>query len=211
MDSRIPVKVALAYVNGRPVARHWYSIVAIVSLSLLAERYEQVKEYYTSRNGRMSTYIDQLLAEYKSIDHGTFQSADKEEEQGAGQRYADIIFNNWKASFLRGNGALQTGIYQMFRRYKPESELSSIEVSNDQTNVINHAVICELIYVDSDAMECLMITSGGNIYYGTMYINHEKILYGILQRRNHSGGINQRFISLKLESRRLPMYYPVFT
>ena len=161
LDFRIPVKVALAYVNGRPVARHWYSIVAIVSLSLLAERYEQVKEYDTSRNGRMSTYIDQLLAEYKSIDHGTFELADKEEEQGAGKRYADIIFNNWKASFLRGNGALQTGIYQMFRRYKPESELSSIELSNDQTNVINHAVICELIYVDSDAMECLMITSGG--------------------------------------------------
>jgi hypothetical protein len=63
----------------------------------------------------------------------------------------------------------------------------------------DHVVLCELAYVDPAAMECVMVTCERDKFIGTIYINHQDIIFGILQRKEpESADVYQRFLCMKL-------------
>jgi len=212
IDQGIDVNNATDCINKKPIKMASQGDIASAILMVLGERYPEVVAYYDIRNQVMSAHLSQIFEKYKVISQVLPQKEIKPEiETQAGETgrgYSTVIFRNWRDTFRRGNAVLHTGIYQMYRRYKPtQASGRSVTINPyDQEDPLSHAVICEMIYVDSDAMECVMVTSELNVYHGTMFINHEDILYGILQRRARGNGINQRFIAMRLEGRRLPMY-----
>jgi hypothetical protein len=148
----------------------------------------------------------------------TAQEDRSQPQQAVSGSYAPFIFGNWLKPEHRGPQNITPGFYQIFRVYKPTRELSNIkalagprkqsESAQDQGSSIgnyggadlqDHVVVCELVWVDADSMECNLVTSERNTYVGTLHINHEDILFALLQRKTGSGQeINHRFICAKV-------------
>ena len=117
----------------------------------------------------------------------------------------NVIFSNWHLKSKRGGSVLMTGVYQLFRLHKPVPSM-------EESDPMKRAVISELIYLDSDKMECSLVTASGRVYFGTMFITHEYVLYGLLQRPDETGAeIHQRFFCQKLDGKKLPMYSGLMT
>jgi hypothetical protein len=121
---------------------------------------------------------------------------------------ASFILSNSKATKLPAKRPFRSGIYQIFRRYKPPLDQTlSREESAYWLDETNHSVVCELLYIDGARLECLLITSEGNCYLGSLLVTHEKIMFGQLQRRvGQEGEVNQRFLALSLERTILSFY-----
>jgi hypothetical protein len=204
---------ALNCVNGKSVDREIQQKVAEAAVHILAENQKAIMAYYKEHSEDTKTFLANILSKYRQSDaikgqapKGTIGSVEIAQSR---TEYIDVIFENWKATFQKGAEFLKPGIYQLFRLYKSTNpvERNRPDGSDNQSDATRQPVICEVIYVDSHKMECIMVTSEKNIYFGTMFINHENILYGLLQRRTvRKRGINQRFIALKLSPRKLPMY-----
>ncbi len=110
---------------------------------------------------------------------------------------SDFVIRNWQLQHNTAPAALLSGVYQIYRRYKPSSE--------DNLSIDEHPVVCEIIYVDSAARSCILITSELALYFGALYIYHDRgdIISGILQRPSAFGnGLHQRFIYANVSSRR---------
>lgn len=130
-------------------------------------------------------------------------------ESASRRPYVETIFANWRQPNRGSAYMLPAGIYQILRRYKPEPPPSGSVPQDTQgaSDFGEHAVICELIDVDLKNKECLVITSERYVYIGSLFLNFEGILFGILQRTlPGSTNINQRLISIKLELHKLPWY-----
>ena len=176
------------------------------ALSIIADRdnYEKIKAYYVKANSRVCNYLADIIFNCRDIDIADRQPIPPRDR--VRKRYIDVIAQKWDISPRQGRKLLQTGLYQMYRRYKPPGDDTDATSGENKPDPMGHAIVAELIYVDWDSMECVGVTSEGNIYHGALSINHENILFGVLQRSTHQGGLNWRFIALHLEHRRLPMY-----
>ncbi len=120
---------------------------------------------------------------------------------------AENIFHQWRNTYAKGNRTLITGVYQVFRRYK----------LSDHTNIsetIDDVIITELFYVDSTTLEAVLVTSEGNLYWGSLHINHRTTLYGLMQRPHDLSDANrpvsQRFYAVNIKTsdvgRQLALY-----
>jgi hypothetical protein len=198
-------KIVLDCINGRQVQKEARLEIALAALSILAENYDKVMHFYEARNSSTKSYLFSIFNRFSNICPPIEELLSPEEVRSSSDTYLNSISEKWQTSIRKGNGILQTGIYQLYRRYKPTIEANP-KAGYDWSKPRNQAVICELIYVDSNAMECVFVTSERNIYFGSMYINHEDVLFSLLQRKTRNNGVNHRFISLKMEGKRLPMY-----
>jgi hypothetical protein len=126
--------------------------------------------------------------------------------------YAGTIFENWRRTTKRGTKLLGSGIYQVFRRYKPERrETQESKTGNerryDWSDPTNHVVIIELLFVDSVALECIMITAEGDKCIGTLNINSANVLFAVLQRwQEGDEALRHRMICVTLVSNDLPFF-----
>lgn len=209
INMSIPEETALRLVNGNSVDREFYELIANSALSIIHQRRDSVISHYESSNKYAAEFISHILDKYEETEEENairLQTIDSTPPETV--VYADSIFDSWRHSFKKGNLHLRTGIYQIFRRYKSASPVVASPNSDNKetTSYETTAVVCEMLYVASESMEFVLITNERNIYFGTMFINHENILFGIAQRRCKTNGVNYRFIALKLEGSRLPMY-----
>lgn len=101
-----------------------------------------------------------------------------------------------------GKHLLISGVYQLYRRYKPHVEQST---NDEPENPQNHVVICEVVYINTRTMTCVLLTSGKDIYRGTMSANQKNVL-SIILHRSSSTGDNYRFISAPLVDATLHVY-----
>jgi hypothetical protein len=206
LDNTITAAQGSDYIYRRLVNDGNIDRCAIAVLRLLRDRRDVVLPCLDEQN---SEHLERLIAQ--CLESG--KKRRDERAAGSSRTYADIIFGNWKNTYSRAPDALATGIYQIFRRYKPESHPDKPLIGNpsvgshDLSNLEGQAVICELISITWESMECILITAEQNVYFGTLSINYENILYGILQRRiPDSESVNQRVIVMRLEQNGLPWY-----
>lgn len=186
-NPRFSSDAAIKYVKGQTTGN--LSALSVAALSILAKNTDLVIIHY-ERDVELRDYILSIIRKHKGIDH---------------RRNLDIIFGNFRHSQKRGTRAFSTGVYQIFRRYKP-TPFERTKNPDEYANPDTHLVVCEILFADADTMECTLITAQRNIYHGVLYINNENILFGIVQRpTKENAGIHQRFFSLHLE-RWLPMY-----
>jgi hypothetical protein len=186
-DDTITDEQALKYVQTHPVGA--MAQLSAAALQIIGEQADVVTRRYNkdTKDPHTREYLEHLLHKYGN--------------RGRANNI-DMIYANWKRPSRRGRDAFRTGIYQIYRRYKP---IPSERTSED--NRRDHYIICEIILLNADSMECLMVTCQRNVYHGSLYINTDDLLYGIVQRPNAKNtGIHQRLFCMKLERRRLPMY-----
>jgi hypothetical protein len=197
LDSEnIQIGVATDCLHGKAINGDASLNIAKAALKILVDNYDVVMQHYAGSNGTL-TYVTSTIRKHAELSENGPTGA------AASDGYASVISANWNASLRKGNGVLKTGIYQLFRRFKSETPDTGDSHKPDRRGQV---VICEVVHVDSDRMECTMITSERHVYFGSLFVNHEDIIFGIFQRKTLSGGINQRFIALKLEGQWLPMY-----
>jgi hypothetical protein len=110
------------------------------------------------------------------------------------------IFENWTAQSHNRPDLMGSGLYQVFRRYKPVTAEPSQEANPyNWDDPLNHVVICELVKFEMEKRECFLVTSEGNKYCGTLHINHEEVLFCLLQRQvKFRHGLNHRFLAIRL-------------
>lgn len=123
------------------------------------------------------------------------------------QPIANTIAERWLASQGRGNKVLRTGVYQVFRRYKPT------HIADEAGTFPDDAIVVELLYVDSETLETVLVTSEGNLYWGSLHINHRSTLYGLMQRphdlRPIDPPVSLRFYAVNIKQhggRQRPLY-----
>ena len=162
--------------------------VAEACASLLRNNFENIVTYFENNGNRAAANILRILLQ----------------ENGPRDAHIlSVITRNWSRQ-RGGDAELRGGVYQIIRRYKPMKEEKIRPFYKDDKN---HAVICELVYVDVSKMECMIVTTERNIYWGTLYINHQNILYVLAQRpAEHSNSVYQRFYSISLEGGRTIIY-----
>jgi len=208
-DISVPPNQALYCLQGKSFGKEYHSPVFHCVLRLLYENFKIVGEFYRKRNIEEFKWISIIINKYINganltyeIEHGISVA------EGEGRGFAGKIFERWKQPLKRDGKVLSSGIYQMFRRYKPpyEDDGAPEEAICYWHNPINHAVICELMYVDAVKMECIFVTNEGRVYIGTLYINNEDTLFFILQRRSATTGLQHRFIVQKLHEKKLRMF-----
>ena len=134
----------------------------------------------------------------ESIDSGKNSKWEAQEEKSkrAEKKIYEFVFSKWRNQRTIGETLLFSGAYQIFRRYKPTKEFN-VHGGNDRSNVEEHAVICEVIYIDVPSMTCILVTAERDIYYGIIAINFKNTL-SILLQRDSGRGIHYRFISIPL-------------
>ena len=224
LDLNISPEAATDYYYARNINSHTVDLCSVAVLKLFEANLSKVSSHLDEQNQRMlseliSLHLDSAGGPQKPREVLT---ADQSAQRHANERvhrtpdpassrghYTEVLFENWRTSGTSAGFILPSGIYQMFRRYKPERSTNAT-APQDAPGVSSfeeHAVICELIHVDSQTSECVMITSERYVYVGSMFLNFEGILFGIMQRKlPNSNNINQRVISIKLELNALPWY-----
>ena len=194
-DDKVSLLEAEKYAKGQNIGGPSLTKLSKGALQILVENHEKVLHFYASRNDQeFFDFVEYLFTKY----HSKIYRA----------KSIDIIAKNWKTPEKKWRHAFETGIYQIYRRYKPTAY--EVSIGNARTIDPNeHAVICELLFADAETMECALITCQRNIYYGSLYVNRDGILFGVVQRPNRENtGHHLRFFCLKLEVK-LPMYSAV--
>lgn len=206
-DARISNNLALNWVNRKSVSRAQSEWLGEAARVILAHHGETVLRQHADYAKATQDYLKSILA-LPGTAHVAKPSV-PDRSHDASNDYAGAIFNNWQARSSKGHEILRSGIYQLFRRYKPTRPAEGVEPDASAAPSASGGivVIIELIFVDAERMECLMVTAGRAIYFGTMFIDHEQVLSALLHRKpSRRTGLHQRFISMKLEGRRRRMY-----
>lgn len=190
-DSSIPQNKAKECIDGKFVSQAIRSKIAKVALPILQSKKNEIISIYRSISKETAAYLAHLLAPEP--------------------RAIDVIFQNWVrvAEPVTASAPFKTSLYQIFRRYKPvRGETDSADGGvRHLPGDLEHNLICELIYVDAERMECIVVTSELNVYFGSLSLNLEGQIYGILQRIDRvNGGVHQRLIVSHLENREYPIY-----
>lgn len=189
-----------SYLYTNSVKQGIQNPISEAALDILVEDREKVITRYRALNPDVLRLLTRIFAKDRGIQTTEMPPI----ISGIAQR----VFSNWTHLPHDRYGSLRTGLYQTFRRYKPtrEQKLDTNPTYNWKED-LNHAVICELWYIDLTAMECKMVTGDLNLYHGTMCITHEAILYALLQRPFPNGvDFHQRFIVSKIEITDIQLY-----
>jgi hypothetical protein len=208
---------ALNYTYTTSVRATAWDQISDAALSILVDKIDQVMNFFQSYNTDILRILCKLYLKYRRDDKRVQSRLEKIElitnpDINQNEGIAEIIFSNWKRRANITHGSLRTGLYQTFRRYKPtrEQKLSSIlykqenpqppKTFHDWSKDENHAVICELLYLNFENMECKMITGDFNLYHGILCIAYDDILYALLQRPGmRPQYVHQRLIASRIE------------
>jgi hypothetical protein len=192
-EKRVSIDAITSCLRGHPRNDHDTPLIANAALAFLREHKQQVIDICRMQMSKPTVdFLEQTLS--------------------ARARAVDFVFQNWKDATNpaeEGDGGGRKAIYQIFRRYKPERDPRKIESylsPSDLDNPLRHALICELIYVDSGTSEAILITSDLNVYYGPLYFSRDSQLYGLLQRRQGPDVVKQRIIVQKMVSHALEFF-----
>jgi hypothetical protein len=199
-------KHALNVMYGR-VKDDTRELIARTALEVLEPYYDRIIAYYSPGNPATGAFITSIFAKHRAVrrkpaaEHPSSFTEKGSQEKG----FAEIIFANWRKSYSRGAALVLPGLYQVYRRYKPSWSPNVPRIPDDPLDI---PVICELLYIDSDNLECLLVSGEGYKYTGTMHINHEDIVFGLLQRPlSDITGFNHRFIAMKSPRQRLNCHW----
>jgi hypothetical protein len=200
--------IALNWVRRHPVALAKEPHIIAAALKLLSAKQGPVLSVLAAENPDLASKLKSILAKH---DRETGRDTREGPAVAPRQHYVETMFENWKKPYHEGADILMPGVYQIFRRYKPTKPPASIsgakKADYDWSKVANHAVICELLYFDSINMEAVLITSDRNKYFGSLFIDHNKVLFCVFQRRSaNRDGIHHRFLAAALNNHRYPFY-----
>jgi hypothetical protein len=201
-DPSIDIDQAARYLYTQAIRPPVLLKLSISALRLIGEDYEAVADFYGRENPDILGFLEKLLPK-----HGISIRRDRVNltlGTPSKARNVDLILSNWKRAFSTNYFAFTSGIYQTFRRYKPTQDQMTSHLDPGTYNWAdpqNQAVICELIHFNMDEMECTLVTGDSNVYIGSMFLNYEGILFGILQRPSSTtkGGVHQRIFVTKIE------------
>jgi hypothetical protein len=115
------------------------------------------------------------------------------------QDNADKIFANWRIRSQLSAELLQSGLYQVFSRYKPTRQSAGGQDDEDQ---LGHAVVVELIYFNMQRYQAWFVTSEGDKYSGTFRIDHHRNMFAVFQRQPiDTSDQTHRFFAMELQSK----------
>ncbi|MEO8373994.1 MAG: hypothetical protein ABI471_02125 [Sphingomonas bacterium] len=166
---------AKAYVYSGAIASKLPTITEVVLPLVVAKRDELIQALVDANEIGASIYLRSILDRHQP------QEIPKEERKPI----AATLAGKWLHSHARGNGAFKTGVYQLFRRYKPHKR------PNEEGLPPDDVIVTELFFADSETLETVLVTSEGTLYWGSLHINHRSILYGLMQRPHHYSNDNQ--------------------
>jgi hypothetical protein len=173
---------ALSYLRQKAVSENDRSKFFRAALKLIAEHIGDIEAYYRPRNVESLRQIRAIISKYNiPINRNEFPTSD--EGIRGNDVFIDTIIDRWKKPYASGPKHLRNGIYQMLRRCKPDASDEGVpdDIVEYWSDPLNHAVICELIYVYSSSMQCIRVTTEGNIHIGSIFINHEHTMYVLFQ------------------------------
>jgi hypothetical protein len=198
-DQRVDLPSARKYLLNQNIAENVKDRASLAALAILKPRMSEIKRYYAQHDLQTSLEVIQYVININDRDLTIAQDNSNSKDADTRPNLRHII-ENWKRPIARGEDVLRSGIYQIFRRYKPTVEQKRFMPQYEHDE--NHAIICELVYVDSTKMECSLVTAERNVYWGYLYINHQSILYVLAQRPSDENdyGVHQRSYTIKLES-----------
>ena len=207
---------ANSYLYTRSVRKRIWEAISEAALDILLTEATKVIAFYDKENRDISLFLARIFQKYRNdrtppkLAHRLQGSTSLEERSEAiDAEIVDIIFRNWKQPPRASHSSLRTGLYQIFRRYKPsrDQKTQHTQTWHDWSKDENHAVVCELWYIDLEKLGCKLVTGDMNIYHGSLNITHEYVLYSILQRpARNKVDIHQRFIASRIEMPDFEMY-----
>lgn len=170
--------------HGRALKKAFRLQVARAALPILLDNRQILLDHY--RNARTRAIVAAMLS-----DEGTSRP-DKVRNSH------DAIFDNWLRK-SHPSERIGTGLYQLFRRYKPIRS-GNADDDSEWKDDDNHFVICELIYIDIGSLRCSLLTAEGERYSGSVYVSEGNTLYALFQRpvRGKPDAFNHRFLALDL-------------
>lgn len=191
---------AKGYVYNQAIAEKLASISETI-IDPIAECHDAISQALTEAGSpAAATYFKSIIERYRPAD-------DTDTVQVGRPPLAKTIAAHWLKSQGRGNKVLRTGVYQVFRRYKPTQASAAADGPPDDI------IVTELFYVDSDTLETVLVTSEGNLYWGTLHINHRATLYGLMQRPHEftetNRPVSHRFYAVNIKQhggRQRPLY-----
>jgi hypothetical protein len=202
----ISKKQALSNLQRKAISENDKQKFFRAALRLIAEHINDIAAYYRPRNVESLQQIQRIISKYESpIRYEDFPA--HRQEQHDNIDFTDLIIERWKQPYVSGQKHLRSGVYQMFRRYNIDQFDNDVpkKIIDYWSDPYNQPIICELIYVDSILMQCILVTAEGNLYIGSIFINHEHTMYVIFQRQS-TRGVHHRFLMLQLHERRLRIY-----
>jgi hypothetical protein len=162
IDKNIEIGSAVQYLQNKTLNHLLAQRISLAIAALLKAHYDEFVNFYKKKhNHETLNYILKVV---------TDNTGDVERRNFIAAESIDTIFTNWRHPYERGNSVLHTGIYQIFRRYKPMI-YDKIRASGKERRELlgdeRHAVICELAYVNSEAMDCVLVTTERNVYFSS--------------------------------------------
>ncbi|MGA8907097.1 MAG: hypothetical protein WB524_05750, partial [Acidobacteriaceae bacterium] len=159
---------AVACLRGKFASKESRSLLARAALDMLTGHHGEVRSYLDGLDKATQVYLRAVIAKVagnraSQAPADTSSSADIPKPMW---RFSDSIFRNWRELSQPAAGLVGGGIYQLFRRYKPTAWPGPKGSGNayDWSLSRNHVVICELILIDPENLECILITSESNMY-----------------------------------------------
>jgi hypothetical protein len=179
-EEEIDIKIAQRYINENHIKTPIRKRLSYAALDMISGDVRHV-EYYCSRvKSHTHRYIAEILTKNRGIDIRSRPltntitnpitnpmlnvSASADIPRGM----AHLIFEDWARTTRKGTGSILSGLYQIFRRYKPPFRNQNPN-GHDWSDPKNQVMICELVHVDAENMEATLITSEYNIYLGTLH------------------------------------------
>lgn len=196
-ERQIDEKTASAFVGNISRAQALMGSVVPFACKVLAEYRDQLEDLIAETGDDLSLqHFSAILDRY----------APESRKASAKVRHTATIGKNWLPTQASGPEVLRSGVYQVFRLYKPYNEGTDGKSRDD-------VVVTELVYVDSDAMEMVLVSCEGSVFWGTLHINKHDRLFALLQRpagkAEHNTPVHMRFyaVNIKFPNTRKPPPY----
>jgi hypothetical protein len=152
----------IKYIRGQSIAKENVAAFSPFIANILLERVRDLENFYDKKARSYKVLLSVLNREpFADIKSDAAPSTVTNVSTAKGN--LEKIVENFHRPAMRGNRWIVTGIYQIYRRYKPTAAQRLMDFYQDDNN---HPVICELAYVDSTTMECMIITTERNLYWG---------------------------------------------
>ena len=189
---------------------HVQEAISEAALDLLLTNAELVFGTLKNENEEAARFLASIFRKYRSHRRDEFPSAFARAEDISN----DDSRGRTSPQFAPLGGAaipraIPTGIYQVFRRFKPtRAQKANKDRGHDWSNPRNHVVVCELLHLNAVTMTCLMVTDSLDVYHGRLYCDDNDIICAYMLSPNpvsNIGGVRTRFAVLKSEKRSLSL------
>jgi hypothetical protein len=170
------------------------------ALRVVADHYDRLLPRLKNIDEPLATFVTAILNKHLPFDLKA-KIAALAPDLKSGMPRADIqddIFQGWRKGGI-STSDLRDGIYQIFRRHKP--------VGSIETEPREHAMVTEMVRVDTVTKSCVLVDASGHVFNGTIHVNPrsiggKKVAYFLYERSiGVDNGFEFRFYTLVLEGR----------